>query len=459
MPLVERLAVVREGAPAHLGAAAEADLEEPVRVGQRLARGGDDVGLAAAEDPLGLLEGVDPARDDHGDGESRVPHGAPHRGGEGDVPAEGAALIGVDRRHALEPALAGVGIGRLSQGGLLRVLELPALAHREDVGAPAGELRPEPRGLLGTEAALDDLVPEVADPDAVPRSHPRPHRRQDLPREPHAVLPRSPVAVGPEVERGEERGHRVGVGVVQLDAVEPRLAGAGRRVGEEPGERLRKIPHVGDVHVPHALPMAEVEGLPLPRRQHPVEEGPRRRQQVLAHLGIRGREPSGLPGGLRESPAQVVRHGEVAPEIVLRGRPPADGEEVDDLDEEAGVPSALAAHRLHEVAQAREEPVVPDAQERPARDVADPGSFHDQCTGPALGEAAVPVHDLAGDDAVLRGAPGDHGGHPGPLLGRQGPADPDRGEPERRGRLLLGRPAGGGDRMADALQGHGRDRV
>src|SRR5919205_240816 len=62
--LVERLAVVGVVAAAHLGAPARQRLEEPVGVGQRLARGADDVRVAAPQKLLGQLERADAARGD-----------------------------------------------------------------------------------------------------------------------------------------------------------------------------------------------------------------------------------------------------------------------------------------------------------------------------------------------------------------------------------------------------------
>src|SRR5690349_23890928 len=53
--LVQALAVVGEVAAADEGAVAEADLAEPVGVGQRLPRGRHEVGLAAGQDGLGLI--------------------------------------------------------------------------------------------------------------------------------------------------------------------------------------------------------------------------------------------------------------------------------------------------------------------------------------------------------------------------------------------------------------------
>src|SRR5207248_10353349 len=59
--LIQALAVVGELAAPHEGTVAEADLSEPVGIGQRLARGADEVGLAAVEDAFRLLEGADAA--------------------------------------------------------------------------------------------------------------------------------------------------------------------------------------------------------------------------------------------------------------------------------------------------------------------------------------------------------------------------------------------------------------
>jgi hypothetical protein len=51
-------------------------------------------------------------------------------------------------------------------------------------------------------------------------------------------------------------------------------------------------------------------------------------------------------------------------------------------------PAARLAHRVHQVAQAGHETVVADAQERPARHVADAGGLDDDAPRPAVGEAS-----------------------------------------------------------------------
>src|SRR5436309_12475256 len=64
--LVQALAIVGELATPHQMTIPQADLPKPVRIGQRLARGADEVGLAALQDALSLLEGADAAAGDDG---------------------------------------------------------------------------------------------------------------------------------------------------------------------------------------------------------------------------------------------------------------------------------------------------------------------------------------------------------------------------------------------------------
>src|SRR5207253_9844551 len=92
--LVQALAVVGELAAPHEGAVAEADLPEPVGVGQRLARGADEVGLAALEDALRLLEGADAAAGDDGRVEAGLPDGPADARGQRHVAGERPALVG-----------------------------------------------------------------------------------------------------------------------------------------------------------------------------------------------------------------------------------------------------------------------------------------------------------------------------------------------------------------------------
>src|SRR5262245_63779818 len=103
---------------------------------------------------------------------------------------------------------------------------------------------------------------------------------------------------------------------------------------------------------------------------------------------------------------------EEAREELLRLRAPADGEEIDDLDQEPRMAFARALHRLRELAQTRKEPVVADAQERTGGDVADAGRLDHDRTWLSAREALVPGEVLVGDEAVLGRAPWHHRRHP-----------------------------------------------
>src|SRR6185312_11839691 len=179
---------------ANLPAAAEAHLEKPVGIGERLARGGDDVGLAGGEDRFGLIEAVDAAGDDGGRVEPRGAHGVAYGGDERNLAAERAALVGDIARHALVAALAGVGVGGFADLGLRGVVELAALRQRQVVEAGARELDGEVDGVVDAGAAFDDLVAEEARADAAV-AHARADGGDDLERQTDARLARAAVAV------------------------------------------------------------------------------------------------------------------------------------------------------------------------------------------------------------------------------------------------------------------------
>src|SRR3989442_15965082 len=99
--LIGDLAVFRELPTRTLGPKAEPDLPEPVGVGQRLTGGADEVGLAAAENALGLLERVDASARHDGRLVTGLANGAANRGGQRHVPSERAPRAAEHRGHAL----------------------------------------------------------------------------------------------------------------------------------------------------------------------------------------------------------------------------------------------------------------------------------------------------------------------------------------------------------------------
>ena len=115
---------------------------------------------------------------------------------------------------------------------------------------------------------------------------------------------------------------------------------------------------------------------------------------------------------------------------------------VDDLDEQPRPAFARAPHRRHELAQARQEAVVADAQQRPGRDVADTGRFDHDRARPSAREPLVPREILVGDEALLGGAPRHHRRHPRAARELH-PADGDRAKEQRALGLVPRRPAAG----------------
>ena len=124
----------------------------------------------------------------------------------------------------------------------------------------------------------------------------------------------------------------------------------------------------------------------------------------------------------------AVGDGEEPPEVGLLLRTPPDRQKVDDLDEELGMTVACAPYVLDELLQARNEPVVSDAQERTTRHVADAGGLEHETARTAAGEPVVPREYLFGDEAVLGGAPRNHRRDPRALLELQR-SDSDGTEP------------------------------
>ncbi len=164
------------------------------------------------------------------------------------------------------------------------------------------------------------------------------------------------------------------------------------------------------------------------------------------------RHASSVAAGAFERTAVTIGEDQEAAEVLLAIGAAPDGQEVDQLDQEPGVAVARAAHGRGQLAQAGDEPVVADAQERAARDVAHAGRLDHDRAGAPEGEPLVPGQHIVGHEPVVGGAPRDHGGHPGARLEVEA-AGVERREPARTRRLVGGRPARGRQRMPHASRG------
>ena len=151
----------------------------------------------------------------------------------GPVPAERSPFVRPHGRHALVAAGPGVGIAGPAHPRLLGVLELAPAREREVVHPGPRELGPEPGRILGGAASRNAFLGQEPAPNHESLAHRVSHRAVDLERQLHPIRTRSAVAVVSLVQRGEKRRHGVGVGVVQLHAIEPRLLGTCGRSSEQ----------------------------------------------------------------------------------------------------------------------------------------------------------------------------------------------------------------------------------
>src|SRR5207248_898481 len=129
----------------------------------------------------------------------------------------------------------------------------------------------------------------------------------------------------------------------------------------------------------------------------------------------------------------------------------SDGEEIDDLDEEPGGAGARPLDGGDQLTQARYESIVADAEQRPARDVANARRLDDQRAGPSGREPLVPVEHFVSDEALVGRAPGNHRRDPRALAQAQAPGD-ERREPPRSPCFVYGGPAGRQQWMTDIFR-------
>jgi len=394
MVLVLVLAVRAEHAGTRAGIGARAPLARQVGVGQQRARHADEVRAPLAQDGFRLLEGVDLARGDHGDGEA----GRAHRRADAvrQVRVRGHGVV-PRARDAPSAAVPGIGIHRFAHRRLLRVLELAAAGDGEHVQARARQLHRDLLRVLERVAAhgavLAQDVLRTQEPAAQDEVRPRllAHRTHHFQRQAHAVGKAAAVGVAASVGDGEERGHGVGVREVELHAVEAARARAAGGGGEPAGDAA----DLGQVEV--------LDGLAVPVEEVALLAGGEIAGMVALELGVAQREH-----GVGQRAAVHHRFHEHARRLA-RG----DLEEVDDLRHHQR--GAGRAHLVEERPEAGHEAVMAEPQQWTAGHVADAGGLQHDHPGSAHGVAEVDVVDVARDEAILGAAPGHHGREPDPV--------------------------------------------
>ena len=356
--------------------------------------------------------------------EAGVAHGAADRRRRLHVATERPLLVRNVLRHAFVTARARIGIGGLTDARLLRVVELAAARCRQKIETRARKGDTEIAGVLHRAPALDTFLGQKTAAERVIRADCFTHGGNDFQRQPRAPLERTAITVLARIGARQKRRHRIGVRVVQLDAIEARNFRAQGGGCEEIGQHVRQVADMRELHIRHALAMAMPQRFHFARRENSLEPLVRKHRELFAHVGLAHARRA-------ERFAMRVRHTQELLEELVALRPPADRQKVDDLDQQLRMPAACLAYCIGQAFEAGKKTIMPDAQQRPARHVANSSRLDDDGARPPARETAVPVDDIVGDIAVVRRAPRHHRRHPGALLQLQR-ADPDRREKTRR---------------------------
>jgi hypothetical protein len=259
MLLVEPLAIISVLAHPNLGAVSQARFAEPIRIGERLARRAYDVADAARQIVFGHLEIVDAAGANNRHALAGVARGlANHRSRLG-VAAERPALVGNVLRHAFVAARPGVRIGGGADRRLLGVIEFAAARGRQKVHSGAREGGTEDDRIAYVAAARYAFVGEKAAADGKARADAATNFGEHFERQPQPIFARAAIAIIARVGAREKRSHRVGVRVVELDAVKAGLLGTHCGIGEQTRQHLRQFANMRMLHVGDALAITELQ--------------------------------------------------------------------------------------------------------------------------------------------------------------------------------------------------------
>ncbi len=232
--------MIAVGAATNLGGAPGLRLVGPLRIGDQLAAHADDLGMAGLENRLGIVRRSYAPGRDHRD----LAHAA-------------------DRRVDLGVMRDDVAVGReapVRQVGLDRV-EV-ALRQRHEIDrAAAGELGRGADALLEGDAAGRELLDAQSIAHDIVRPDRRAHLADDVAGKGQPLVVAAAIRVGaPVAEARDELLDQMAVAALDLDTVEPGLAGVDRREHEA-------VDHLANLRSGH-----------LVRRRAAMRAGDRRRR-------------------------------------------------------------------------------------------------------------------------------------------------------------------------------------
>ncbi len=121
----------------------------------------------------------------------------------------------------------------------------------------------------------------------------------------------------------------------------------------------------------------------------------------------------------------LIGHHEEPVKVLLRVWPSTDTQEVDKLNQQAGMASARLANRVNKTLQTWHITVVGDTQQRATRYISNTCRLDDDRAGLTLGKTAIPIDDILCHLTLFIGPPWDHRRDPSPLV-KGHAADTDR---------------------------------
>ena len=142
---------------------------------------------------------------------------------------------------------------------MLRVFKLAAFRERQKIHSRARKLHSEIDRILEAVATGNYLISEKANTQRVVITNHFAHGPKNFQGQADAILAHPAVAVVTVVERTQETGHRVGMRVMQLNAVKAGQARSASRGGKNVRQHPGQFAHMRQVGVGHMFAITEAQ--------------------------------------------------------------------------------------------------------------------------------------------------------------------------------------------------------
>src|SRR6185503_4222689 len=124
--------------------------------------------------------------------------------------------------------------------------------------------------------------------------------------------------------------------------------------------------------------------------------------------------PVAFTGNFRNRTSMLFTDLKKSLEVLPTFRSSLHRQKIDDLNEQQRLSATRLTHHLHQLLQSWYEPIIPDPQQRPTRNITYTRRLDHQHRRTSLSKPAIPIEVLLRDKPVLSRAPRHHRGHPCP---------------------------------------------